>query len=117
MDENSIFPDTAAAASVDLASIGPAAEAAARVAEGAFQSADLSMSPDQLGQPGAMGGLPGLEGLQGLTPVGTFSSRGGDVGGGDLTVNLVVDGQVLAKTVIKNTPRALAASGLNQRQR
>ena len=35
--------------------------------------------------------------------------------GGDLTINLVVDGQILAKTVLKNMPRALANSGLANR--
>jgi TP901 family phage tail tape measure protein len=119
----SIFPDTASAATGDLEAIGDAAVAAASAAEGAFGDADLSMGTG-LGVPGAASGS-GLfsdvldnTGL-GLPPaaVDAFRHTGGDGGGGDLTINLVVDGQVLAKTVIKNTPRALANAGLNNRTR
>ena len=113
---NSIFPDTASLASADLRSIGVAAESAAAQAEGAFQAADLSLTPgttpggairsDTLSPVMKTGGSPALANLEG---------RGGR--GEPLVINLVVDGQVLAKTTIKNMPRALANAGVANRTR
>ncbi len=113
----SIFPDTAKLASADLRSIGVVAESVAAQAEGAFQAADLSLTPgttpgvairsDTLSAPLLKaGGSPALANLEG---------RGGK--GEPIQITLVVDGQVLAKTTIKNMPRALANAGVANRQR
>jgi hypothetical protein len=102
----SVFPDTSMAASDSLMKIGDAAQVSATEVSGAFEE-------KVGGDDGIRGSFSGFaDGSEAGVGIKGRIEDGG--GGREQPVQLVVDGQVLAEVVIRNSPRVLANKGLGR---